>query len=112
MAKIEIWQRDPLEFGLVSTTCISGKRPRAQRAAMRKTWEGECEAVASATSQDESDLAICEMVFVKFNADDRPTAHTSYSLSVGDAVAVDGRPYMVGMVGFQPVALEEWAADA
>ena len=112
MAKIEIWQRDPLEFGMVSMTGISGKRPRARRAAMRKTREGACEAVASAASQDDSDLAICEMAFAKFNADDRPTTRTSYSLSVGDVVVVDGRPYMVWVVGFVPVVLEEWESQA
>ena len=79
---------------------------------MRKTWEGECEAVSSDTSQDDYDLAICEMAFSKFNADDRPTARSSYSLSVGDVVVVDGRPYMVWVVGFQPVEIEEWEAGA
>ena len=42
------------------------------------------------------------MAFETLNRDDRPTAKTSYSLSVGDVVVVNGHAYMCDVIGFTP----------
>lgn len=65
-----------------------------RRRALRLTWSGTVGAA------DEKDA--CEVAFEMLNRDDRPTAKTSYSLSVGDVVVVNDRAYMCDVIGFTP----------
>jgi len=57
------------------------------------TWQAEAEGFTS-------DVSLAEAVFAALNQADRPTAHTSYSLSVGDLVVVEDRGYRVADFGF------------
>lgn len=42
-----------------------------------------------------------EQVFVTFNRDDRPTAQTTYSMSMNDLVCIDGTFYLCAMLGWE-----------
>lgn len=48
-------------------------------------------------------LAICESIWERLNADDRPNRMHERSLSVGDVLEVDGRLYAVENTGFRLV---------
>jgi hypothetical protein len=71
-----------------------GPMTDGRRQALKLTWSGT---VGAADEQD-----ACEVAFETLNRDDRPTAKTSYSLSVGDVVVVNGHAYMCDVIGFTP----------
>ena len=48
-------------------------------------------------------LAICEALFAKYNADDRPDGQRRRSMSVGDIVQIGGCHYICASLGFQPI---------
>ena len=61
-----------------------------------KVYEGEIQ-------DGFSDMAVCEMLFEKFNID-RPADFRGHSLSVSDIVVLDGRKYYTDMIGFERMA--------
>lgn len=61
------------------------------------------------------DLSLANAVFSTLNRDDRPTAQTSYSLSIGDVLLIEDRAYRVATSGFEPydpAATQELLEDA
>ena len=80
-----------------------------------KDWRDEAgrfiSAVSYTTDRTDGDYAICEDAFERFNIGnpDRDPVVAEYrgaehrSLSVGDIVIVDGRPYVCASFGFDPV---------
>ena len=54
-------------------------------------------------NDDPDPLAVCETVFAKLNADNRPNRLYERSLSVGDVVEVNGQLYACEGVGFKPI---------
>ena len=95
-----------------------------RRALMHQTWEGDIDPpptmvkdIADANPDDPEKQVdatmrmIAERVFYLLNQDDRPTAKTSYSMSMGDVVLITDlngtmRAYMTEEIGFSPVAVE------
>jgi len=48
---------------------------------------------------------ICEFLFLKYNADDRPDGKRRRSMSVGDLVQIGGSYYVCASFGFEPVQI-------
>lgn len=61
-----------------------------------KVYEGEIQ-------DGFSDMAVCEMLFEKFNID-RPEDFEGHSLTTSDIVILDGRKYYTDFVGFKRMA--------
>lgn len=56
-------------------------------------------------SVDMTDIEICEMLFAKFNRDDRPNGKTSRSMSVSDIIHMDDdKYYFCDSYGFVPLS--------
>lgn len=91
MSRVALWQFDPgREQDMLRFAFREGEVTPERRAAMVKTFDGE---IAGEVTP--------ELVFARFNADDRPTAKTAYSLSVGDVIVLPGRTLQVTSVGFE-----------
>ncbi len=99
---VTILQYDPTYPGFRHWAFQDGLWPPERLQALHVTWRGTVTAPAVA--------AALRAIWTGLNADDRPTVHTGYSLSVGDVIICGDQAYAVAAAGFDPLPPEEAAA--
>ena len=68
----------------------------------KKEFDEDFEIVAEDKfNEDIDDLVISEMIFEKYNRDDRPNGRTHRSMCVGDVVDIDNIKYQCKSFGFE-----------
>ena len=55
--------------------------------------------------EDAEDVFVCNRLWAKYNADDRPDGQDRRSMSMGDVIQIEDRLYLVRNEGFQ---LTDW----
>lgn len=69
---------------------------------LHMTYDGEIDSTRFSLTE-----YVLEEIFIRFNADDRPTGKYSTSLTIGDVVLLDGLYYECSMAGFKKVDIRE-----